>query len=143
MAREDISDEHWDVVGPPLPAERGRGCRPCIDNRRFFNGMPYALRTGLPWRDLPAAFGNWNSVHRRFRRWCVQGVFDLILETLVRLGITDEWKIQMVESTSVRAHSQAAGAKGGLSRRDLVARAAALRAGSKPVATAPGDRSPS
>ena len=143
MARGDISDEHWNIVGPLLPSERGRGCRPSHDNRRFFNGMLYALRTGLPWRDLPAEYGNWNSVHRRFRRWCAQGVFDLILETLVKLGITDDWKIQMVDSTSVRGHSQAAGAKGGPSRRDLVARAAALRAKSTPAATVKDDHLPS
>ncbi len=105
--------------------------------------MLYALRTGLPWRDLPAEYGNWNSVHRRFRRWCVQGVFDLILETLVGLGITDDWKIQMVDSTSVRGHSQAAGAKGGLSRRDLAAHAAALRARSTLAATVTDDHLPS
>lgn len=143
MARGDVSAEHWDIVGPLLPSERGRGCRPSHDNRRFFNGMLYALRTGLPWRDLPAEYGNWNSVHRRFRRWCAQGVFDLILETLVGLGITDDWKIQMVDSTSVRGHSQAAGAKGGLSRRDLAARAAALRARSTPAAMVKDDHLPS
>ena len=128
MARGAVSDEHWAIIGPLLPSERGRGCRPAHDNRRYFDAMNWALRTGSPWRDLPETFGNWNSVFRRFRRWAMQGVFDAILETLVELGITDEWKTQMVDSTSVRGHAQAAGAKGGLSRRDLVARAAVLRA---------------
>ena len=128
MGRLEISDKDWSVIGPLLPAERGRGCRPAHDNRRFFNAMNWALRTGSPWRDLPEAYGNWNSVFRRFRRWSSQGVFEAILETLVALGVTDEWKVQMVDSTSVRGHAQAAGAKGGPARRDLVARAAALRA---------------
>lgn len=128
MVRGAICDEHWAIIGPLLPSERGRGCRPAHDNRRYFDAMNWALRTGSPWRDLPEAFGTWNSVFRRFRRWAAQGVFDAILETLVELGITDEWKVQMVDSTSVRGHVQAAGAKGGPSRRDLAARAAALRA---------------
>lgn len=143
MSRGDVLDDEWAVIGPLLPSERGRNCRPAHDNRTFFNGMLFILRTGAPWRDLPEGYGNWNSVYRRFRRWCEQGVFDAILETLVELGITDDWRDQMVDSTTVRGHSQAAGAKGGLLRRDLVARAAVLRVKFTRVATGPGGPSPS
>lgn len=136
LARGGVSDEQWGIIGPLLPSERGRGCRPSHDNRRFFDGMMFALRTGIPWRDLPEEFGQWNSIFRRFRRWCEQGVFDAILETLVELGIADDWQEQMIDSTTSRGHSQAAGAKGGLSRRDLVARAVALRQKSMPAPTA-------
>jgi transposase len=138
MGRGDISDEHWSLIAAFLPAERGRGCRPSHDNRRFFNGMMFALRTGIPWRDLPSDYGHWNSIFRRFRRWCEQGIFDALLETLVEFGLADDWQDQMVDSTSVRGHSQAAGAKGGPARRDLVARAVALRARSMPAATGSG-----
>ncbi len=102
IVRGAISEEHWAIIGPLLPAERGRNCRPSYDNRRYFDAMNWALRTGLPWRDVPEVLGNWNSVFRRFRRWAAQGVFDAILETLVELGITDEWQTQMVDSTSFR-----------------------------------------
>jgi len=136
LARGGVSDEDWDIIGALLPSERGRGCRPCHDNRRFFDGMMFALRTGIPWRDLPEEFGQWNSIFRRFRRWCEQGVFDAILATLVELGIADDWQEQMVDSTTSRGHSQAAGAKGGPSRRALVGRAVALRQKSMPVPTA-------
>lgn len=128
MNRYELSDEQWAVIAPFLPAERGRGCRPAHDNRRVFNGMMWILRSGAPWRDLPEGFGKWNSVFQRFRRWCQQGIFDALLETLVEVGITHEWRTQMVDSTVVRAHSQAAGAKGGSKIRDLVDRAAVLRA---------------
>jgi transposase len=143
MVRGLVSDEDWAIIGPLLPAERGRSCRPSHDNRRFFDGMMHALRTGAAWRDLPEVFGNWNSIFRRFRRWCEQGVFDAILETLVELGITDDWKEQMVDSTSVRGHSQAAGAKGGPARKALVARAAVLRQKFMQERTARDARSPS
>lgn len=138
MARGDVLEEEWAIIGPLLPPERGRNCRPAHDNRTFFNGMLFILRTEAPWRDLPEGYGNWNSVYRRFRRWCEQGIFDAILETLVELGITDDWRNQMVDSTTVREHSQAVGAKGGLLRRDLVARAAVLRAKSTRVVIGPG-----
>jgi transposase len=50
--RGDLTDEEWEIIGALLPAERGRGCRPAHDNRRFTNGMLYVLRVGCPWRDM-------------------------------------------------------------------------------------------
>lgn len=117
-----------------MPAERGRWSRPALDNRRFLNGMLYVLRVGCPWRDMHERYGKWNSVYVRFRRWAEQGVWDALLETLVELGLTDDWQ-HMIDSTTVRGHSQAAGAKGGLIRRVLVEAAAALRAKSTPAQT--------
>ncbi|MFT8661641.1 hypothetical protein [Zymomonas mobilis] len=73
-----------------------------------------------------------NSVYVRFRRCAEQGVWDALLENLVNLGLTDDWKY-IVDSTIIRAHSQAAGAKGGRIRKALVAAAEALRARSTPV----------
>lgn len=130
--RGDLTDEEWGIIGALLPAELGRGCRPAHDNRRFINGMPYVLRVGCPWRDMHECYGKWNSVYVRFRRWAEQGVWDALLETLVDLGLTDDWQ-HMVDSTIVRGHSQAAGAKGGLIRKALVEAAAALRAKSTPA----------
>lgn len=134
MARGDLRDEEWAIIEPLLPSERGRWARPAQDNRRFLNGMLHVLRVGCPWRDMHERYGKWNSVYVRFRRWAEQGVWDAMLETLVELGLTDDWQ-HMVDSTSVRGHSQAAGAKGGLIRRALVEAAAALRARSTPVQT--------
>ncbi len=134
MARGDLTDKEWALIGTLLPSERGRWARPVQDNRRFLNGMLYVLRVGCPWRDMHERYGKWNSVYVRFRRWAEQGVWDALLETLVELGLTDDWQ-HMIDSTTVRGHSQAAGAKGGLIRRVLVEAAAALRAKSTPVQT--------
>lgn len=134
MARGDLSEKEWALIGALLPAERGRWSRPAQDNRRFLNGMLYVLRVGCPWRDMHERYGKWNSVYVRFRRWAEQGVWDALLETLVELGLTDDWQ-HMIDSTTVRGHSQAAGAKGGLIRRALVEAAAALRAKSTPAQT--------
>jgi transposase len=135
--RGDLTEEEWEIIGSLLPAERGRGCRPSHDNRRFINGMLYVLRVGCPWRDMHERYGKWNSVYVRFRRWAEQGVWDALLETLVDLGLTDDWQ-HMIDSTIVRGHSQAAGAKGGLIRKVLVEAAAALRAKSTPAQTVRG-----
>ena len=134
MFRGDLTDEEWAVVGGLLLPERGRWARPAGDNRRFLNGMLYVLRVGCPWRDMHERYGKWNSVYVRFRRWAEQGVWDALLQTLVDLGLTDDWQ-HMIDSTSVRAHASAAGAKGGLIRQLLVDHAAALRAKSTPDVT--------
>ena len=134
MARGDLGDEEWAVIAGLLPPERGRWARPAQDNRRFLNGMLYVLRVGCPWRDMHERYGKWNSVYVRFRRWAEQGVWDALLETLVELGLTDNWS-HMVDSTTIRGHSQAAGARGGLIRRALVEAAAVLRAKSTPART--------
>lgn len=134
MGRGDLTDEEWDLIGPLLPSERGRHARPSGDNRLFLNGMLHVLRIGCPWRDMHERYGKWNSVYVRFRRWAEQGVWDALLQTLVDLGLTDDWQ-HMIDSTVVRGHVSAAGAKGGLVRRLLVDHAAALRAKSTPAAT--------
>ena len=129
-----MSNKEWAIIGVLLPPERGRKARPAHDNRRFLDGMLHVLRVGCPWRDMHERYGKWNSVYVRFRRWAEQGVWDALLETLVELGLTDNWQ-HMIDSTTVRGHSQAAGAKGGLTRRALVEAAAALRARSTSVRT--------
>src|SRR3546814_1220170 len=83
--RIGVADEEWALIGPLLPAERGRGCRPAQDNRRYFEGMMWIARTGAQWRHLPDEYGKWNSVFRRYRRWVTTGVFDAMLETLAEL----------------------------------------------------------
>lgn len=134
MGRGDLSDAEWELIGPLLPPERGRWARPAGDNRRFLNGMLHVLRVGCPWRDMHERYGKWNSVYVRFRRWAEQGVWDALLQTLVDLGLTDDWQ-HMIDSTNVRGHVSAAGGKGGLVRMLLVDHAAVLRAKSTPAAT--------
>jgi transposase len=101
MGRGDLSDAEWILVGPLLPSERGRWARPAGDNRRFLNGMLHVLRVGCPWRDMHDRYGKWNSVYVRFRRWAEQGVWDALLQTLVDLGLTDDWQ-HMIDSMRVQ-----------------------------------------
>ena len=134
MARGDLTDMEWRIIEGLLPTERGRKSRPSHDNRQYLNGMLHVLRVGCTWRDMRERYGKWNSVYVRFRRWAEQGVWDALLETLVELGLTDDWQ-HMIDSTSVRGHVSAAGGKGGLVRTLLVDHAAALRAKSTPDVT--------
>ena len=91
----------WEVIGPLLPPEHGRGCRPAQDDRPYFEGMMWIARTGAQWRHLPDEYGNWNSVFRRYRRWVTTGVFDAMLETLAELA-GRATAADMIDSTVVR-----------------------------------------
>jgi transposase len=74
--RIGLSDVEWAIIGPLLPPEHGRSCRPAQDNRQYFEGMMWIARTGSQWRHLPDEYGKWNSVFRRYRRWVTTGMFE-------------------------------------------------------------------
>jgi transposase len=108
-----LTDKEWTIVGPFLTTPSSRGGRPPENHRRVLDGALWICRTGAPWRDLPEAFGQWNSVWKQYRRWCLSGVWDLILQALADSGGELDM-LQMIDSTIVRAHRCAAGEKGGL-----------------------------
>ncbi len=80
----------------------------------MLEGMLWVLRTGAPWRDLPERFGSWKTVSSRFYRWRWAGVWDQVLTELRRQAERDgnlDWTLHFVDSTTVRAHQHAAGAR--------------------------------
>ena len=124
MIRGLMTDQEWAIVEPFLATPSSRGGRPPSNHRLILDAIFWICRTGAPWRDLPAEFGNWNSVWRQFRRWCQSGVWDILLQALADSGGELDL-LQMIDSTTVRAHRCAAGEKGGLnSRRSAVPAAA-------------------
>lgn len=136
MIRGLMSDAEWAFFEPFVRSRTGRPAQ----HRRTLDGIFWVMRTGAPWRDLPEEFGAWNSVYQQFRRWSLSGFWDLLLETLASSGAVPK-TLQMIDSTVIRAHHQAAGAKGGLKKKLLAVRAAALRAKFTPVPTKKGFRS--
>ena len=117
--RGDFTDAQWERLKSLLPLQKPKTGRPSHGHRTIINGILWILRTGAPWRDLPARYGNWKTVSSRYYRWREAGVWDRILAELQReahaLGNLD-WKIHYVDGTTVRAHQHAAGAKGGTRR---------------------------
>jgi transposase len=126
LARCLISDEEWSVFRPFLTENGALGGRPPRDHRRTLDGIFWIARTGAPWRDLPEEFGAWNSVYRQFRRWTVSGMWEVILEAFAEAD-PDAAALQMIDSTTIRAHHCAAGGKGGLIAKALAVRAVASR----------------
>lgn len=142
MIRGLMSDVDWAFFEPFVVTTGPLRGRPPGDHRRTLDGIFWVTRTGAPWRDLPEELGKWNSVYRQFLRWSRVGLWDFLLEALADCGAAPK-TVQMIDSTMIRAHHQAAGAKGGLKTRVLAAHAAALRVKSMPAPTRKGSRSPS
>lgn len=105
--RYAISDADWARLEPLLPGRLGTPGRSGDDNRRFLDAVNWWSHNGGPWRDLPEALGNWNSVFRRFDRWSQNGVWKRLAEQLQDADL--DWLA--IDSTVVRAHQHAAGAQ--------------------------------
>lgn len=106
--RHELTDEQWNAIKDFLPGRKGTPGVTAKNNRVFLNAVFWIARTGAPWRDLPDRYGPWNSVFRRFSRWCQRGVFQRIMSALQDPDLT----ALFLDSTIVRAHQHAAGAEG-------------------------------
>ena len=137
-----MTDEEWALVLDLFRACRSRRGDKGRDDRRFLEALHYFSVHNITWRALPAEFGPWNSVWKRFWRLSRAGVFEAFFEALAGLSRTAHL-VQMFDSTVVRAHVSAAGAKGGRTARRSAARAAASRPRSTSRSTSLACRSPS
>lgn len=114
MSRHDLTDKEWKSIRVFLPAERsGKAGRPWNDHRRVINGILWVLHVGGGWRDLPPEYGSWSTVYGRFRRWCREGLWNRIVNALLkkidaRGGI--DRSLWCVDGSIIRAHRCAAGA---------------------------------
>ena len=106
--RDELTPDQFAKIAHMLPGREGHVGVRAKDNHNFLNAVFWIMKTGAPWRDLPERYGNWQNVHRRFTRWAKRGIFDKILQ-----GLTDgeESELLLLDSTVVRAHQHAAGAK--------------------------------
>ena len=104
-----LSDAEWRRIEPLLPRGR-RGARR-VDDRRVISGIMHMLRSGARWRDCPEAYGPYTTVYNRFNRWSRQGLWSHMFYVLT--GSTGMVGSMSVDSTYVKAHRSAAGAKGG------------------------------
>jgi transposase len=105
-----LTDTEWEFIGPYLPIG---GYGPYPERlRQQFEGVIWRFRTGGQWREMPEEFGAWSTVHNRFRQWRDAGVFEALLEGLIaeaaKRGEVD-LSLVSIDSTTVRAHHDAAG----------------------------------
>ena len=126
LARDLMSDEEWAFHERFISTVRAPNGRKPKNHRLVLDGIFWIARAGSPWRDLPEEFGKWSSVYRQFRRLTLAGLWEQIMEALNESGLVPD-ALQMIDSTVVRAHHQAAGAKGGLLDRVSAVREVASR----------------
>lgn len=118
IRRYELTDTEWDSLSRYLPSVVTGG-RPREDDRRVLNGIVWKIRSGAPWRDVPARYGSWKSIYTRFRRWALDGTFARMLAAAqadADAAADIDWLVS-VDSTIVRAHQHAAGAKRGSGKR--------------------------
>ncbi|MFE3635036.1 IS5 family transposase [Streptomyces sp. NPDC059168] len=107
-----MTDAQWERLKPLPPVSNGR-CGRWRDHRQVVNGVLYRIRTGVRWRDLPERYGLWKTVLERHRRWSADGTRETLLQRVqaeAEAAGEIDWDVS-VESTSVRAHHHAAGAR--------------------------------
>ncbi len=121
-----MTEEDWATVLELFRACRSRRGAKGRNDRIFLEALHYFAVHNITWRALPEAFGNWNSIWKRFWRLSQAGVFEAFFDALAATSRTAHL-VQMLDSTIVRAHVSAAGAKGGNTIRRWAARAAAFR----------------
>ena len=121
-----VSDRAWRRLADLLPGRPGLPGRCAADNRLFIEAVLWIVRAGAPWRDLPPSFGKWTAVYRRFRRWALGGVWQRVADALN--GESNGAIYVFLDSTVIRAHQHAAGAKGGSKIKPLAAPEAASQA---------------
>ena len=126
-----LSDRQWAVIDPLLPRNQSGAHR--VDDRRVISGIIHVLKVGCRWQDCPAVYGPPTTIYNRFRRWTIKGVWRRLFAALVEFSPDD---VQMIDSTSAKAHRSAGGGKGGPKSRRSADRAAVVRPRSTPSSTA-------
>ncbi len=108
MPRKLLRDDQWERIQGLLPGKVGDPGATGKDNRLFVEAVLWVARTGSPWRDLDPALGNWHATYTRFSRWGKSGVWQRVIEAVSK---DRDLEALFIDSTIVRAHQHAAGAK--------------------------------
>lgn len=116
MSTLKIRDEQWSKIVAFLRTFAGAYVGHEAACRRFVEGVHWITRSGAQWRLLPVEYGNWNSVYKRFARWCEAGVWEAMHQ---HFAADPDMENVILDSTVIRAHPSAAGApaKKGAKRR--------------------------
>ena len=118
--RFDLSDKEWELIEPLLPKDvRGKER---VDDRRVISGIVHVIKSGCRWCDCPPEYGPPTTIYNRFVRWAERGVWERLFRALAARGRSTD--TQMIDSTHIKAHRSASGAKRGNRTKLLDARAA-------------------
>lgn len=116
MTRLFLTDYQWTLMEPHCLGKPSDPGRSGTNNRMFLEAVLWIARTGSPWRDLPALFGKWNTVFKRYHDWVEADVFQRIFDSV---SGDPDMEFAMIDATIVKVHRHGQGAKGGLKIRPL------------------------
>jgi transposase len=108
MRTVTLTDEQWQKILPFLRTCSNIYIGQEDECRQFVEAILWVARSGAQWRLLPDAYGNWNSIYKRFSRWSSRGVFEQFFEFCAQ---DRDLEYLMIDSTIIRAHPCAAGAR--------------------------------
>lgn len=131
-----LDDRQWAAIEPLLPRNQPGAHRK--DDRRILSGIIHVLKVGCRWQDCPALYGPPTTIYNRFHRWARRGLWQRLFEALVTVSPGD---VQIIDSTTAKAHRSAAGGKGGPRRRRSAAHVVAGRRRSMRLSMAAADPS--
>ena len=109
MPRHRLRDAVWASIHATTAAIPGIWKSDAERSRRFVEAVVHVLRTGVAWEDLPERFGKPDSVYRRYRRWAVAGIWDVLFTAGVP---EDALETVMIDATITKAQRFASGARG-------------------------------
>ena len=118
-----LTDAQFARIAPHLPTDT-RG-KPRVDDRRVISGIVQVLKSGGRWIDAPGVYGPRKTLYNRYVRWAAKGVWVDLFQALARTGGPPAHLL--IDSSAVKAHRSASGAKGGSTPRPSVDRAAGAR----------------
>lgn len=101
-----LKDREWQYILSELQTVSYMRLKNLDKLRQFLEAVYYVLRSGIQWRLLPYYYGNWRSVHNRFKRWCDKGIWNkLFMNSIQDADLTEV----MLDGTIVRSHACSAG----------------------------------
>ena len=111
MRRYELKDSEWERIKKYFPEKTpGTPGRPPNPHRTIINGIIWIARSGAPWRDMPERYGPWETIYARFRGLIGKGI---LVQVFSDLSIDADLQDLSLDSTSIKVHQHAAGAKKG------------------------------
>ncbi|WP_265039251.1 IS5 family transposase [Wolbachia endosymbiont (group A) of Yponomeuta plumbellus] len=102
-----IQETKWKQIFEFLKGIKGIHSKNEKRLRIFMEAVWYIVRSGCQWRLLAEIYGNYRSIHRRFKKWCEKGIW----ERLYKYTQDPDLEVHMIDGTIIRAHACSAGYK--------------------------------